>query len=150
VPASPFSCSFMPRTLRSGDGGVTLVAMRVVVADPQGARALSRADRVFRARPAWQGRCSYSQCRAPYDFSGTRWGHSANYCSAECNHDADLERKRNSYREQKERERQPLECGWCGKHFTPRRTTAEFCSTKCRVYAWRGVEPPGEPAVNPS
>jgi hypothetical protein len=32
-------------------------------------------------------------------------------------------------------------CANCGKAFVPKRSTAKFCSPKCRVYAFRGRTP---------
>jgi hypothetical protein len=31
----------------------------------------------------------------------------------------------------------PRECEFCGERFNPKRTTARYCSPKCRVYAHR-------------
>ena len=33
----------------------------------------------------------------------------------------------------------PKSCVWCGDYFTPKRSDAKYCCTKCRVYASRAA-----------
>jgi hypothetical protein len=70
-----------------------------------------------------------------------RRGSRRHFCSPGCV-DAFAERRR---REQNERRRQrraqaprdPVACVRCGDRFVPVRSTAEYCSTRCRVAAHR-------------
>ena len=32
-------------------------------------------------------------------------------------------------------DREPVTCRWCGRHFHPQRSTAQYCSTPCRTDA---------------
>jgi hypothetical protein len=47
-----------------------------------------------------------------------------------------------------------MKCEYCGKNFVNQRSTARFCSSKCRVYAYRtggsAVKRPGSIAEQPS
>ena len=43
----------------------------------------------------------------------------------------------------------PIACGQCGAVFTPKRSTARYCSTRCRVAAHRLPVVPVETAVVP-
>jgi hypothetical protein len=40
----------------------------------------------------------------------------------------------------------PRPCGHCGQVFQPERTTARYCSTRCRVAAHRSSKRPKKPA----
>jgi hypothetical protein len=42
-----------------------------------------------------------------------------------------------AYRDRHRQEKTPQPCAHCGEAFTPKRSTAKFCSAKCRVYASR-------------
>jgi hypothetical protein len=53
-------------------------------------------------------------------------------------HEAALNRERLArYRERHRQEKVPIACATCGSSFTPQRSTACFCSAKCRVAAHR-------------
>ncbi|MBC1261542.1 hypothetical protein FQK07_09720 [Synechococcus sp. BSF8S] len=55
-----------------------------------------------------------------------------------CCRDATLNRQRVARHRAKHRqEKQPITCEHCGTSFTPKRSTAQFCSTRCRVAASR-------------
>ena len=41
------------------------------------------------------------------------------------------------YRERNRKPKEPIACAHCGQEFTPKRSTAQFCSVKCRVSANR-------------
>lgn len=67
----------------------------------------------------------------------TIWPHEA--CSW-CREDA-LNRERVArHRERHRVEKQPIACAHCGESFLPQRSTATFCSTKCRVAANRAAK----------
>jgi hypothetical protein len=54
------------------------------------------------------------------------------YCSPECKTEARRQRRAD------EREpKRPIKCAECGERFTPIRSTARFCSTRCRMAAHR-------------
>ena len=42
-----------------------------------------------------------------------------------------------NYRQRNRKTKEPIACGHCGQQFTPKRSTALFCSAKCRVSANR-------------
>ena len=42
-----------------------------------------------------------------------------------------------AYRERNRKPKEPIACAHCGQEFTPKRSTAQFCSVKCRVSANR-------------
>jgi hypothetical protein len=82
------------------------------------------ARRAARTRP-----CAY----CGEDFVSTN---GMRYCGDDCLHDADLARRRASY---KPRVYPPRKCAGCGKKFTPRDARARHCpgSPKCRKAAER-------------
>jgi hypothetical protein len=45
-------------------------------------------------------------------------------------------------RAEQRKENQPVACIHCGSEFTPKRSTAQFCSTRCRVAAHRATHHP--------
>ena len=65
------------------------------------------------------------------------------FCCQECaGAFEDTRRERhNARRRQKRAEaaREPLACENCGEPFTPRRSDARYCSTRCRVAAHRAI-----------
>ncbi len=50
---------------------------------------------------------------------------------------ANARRHSADYRQAHRQERQPQPCAHCGEEFTAKRSTATFCSTKCRVASHR-------------
>ncbi|MEN9767814.1 MAG: hypothetical protein RLZZ32_1774 [Cyanobacteriota bacterium] len=44
------------------------------------------------------------------------------------------------HRQQHRQEKGPVACTHCGSEFTPKRSTAQFCSTACRVAAHRAAK----------
>ena len=60
-------------------------------------------------------------------------------CEA-CRLQRQRERSRRTSQEYRERNREPIRqriCGCCHQPFTPQSSTAQFCSTRCRVAAHR-------------
>lgn len=72
------------------------------------------------------------------------WGFTGrlpSYCGA-CRELVNRELSRTTsqtYRDRKRQPKQPQPCAHCGETFLPQRSTAQFCSTRCRVAAHRLV-----------
>jgi hypothetical protein len=58
------------------------------------------------------------------------------YCSPACKTEA---RRRKRAEARKPIQRKPIRCEACGDRFTPIRSTARFCSTRCRMAAHRAA-----------
>jgi hypothetical protein len=66
------------------------------------------------------------------------------YCSPACHYEATANtkalaalRQRNKLSKKRAAARADRHCGHCGKPFEAKRSTARFCSDKCRIYAYR-------------
>jgi hypothetical protein len=92
---------------------------------------------VFSARVGAESYCEW--CKTPFAFAGAGWAHRTRYCCKECAHEADLERRRQTYvslRPSVEFDEWHI-CQRCGETFMPGRCGALYCSTRCRVAAHR-------------
>ena len=58
------------------------------------------------------------------------------YCSSACKTEARRQR-----RAEERDPNKPIRCEACGERFAPQRSTARFCSARCRVAAHRELSP---------
>ena len=76
-------------------------------------------------------RKSCRSCEEEFYGPGSDWD-APFYCSVACK-TAARRQERARVREPKK----PIKCAECGERFTPKRSTARFCSARCRVAAHR-------------
>jgi hypothetical protein len=75
-------------------------------------------------------------------------GRAAALCPA-CREQRQRERSRatsQAHRDRTREAKQPCACAYCGAAFTPQRSTARYCSTRCRVGASRNGDGAGRPS----
>jgi len=70
---------------------------------------------------------------------------STEYCwhDSQCNECRKAEQNRNrvaAFRQRNKKPKVQIQCEHCGQAFNPQRSTAKFCSTKCRVAAKRAKD----------
>jgi hypothetical protein len=73
-------------------------------------------------------------CEREFLGRGDEWS-APFYCSVGCK--AEVQRQR---RAEARKPKKPIRCAQCNERFTPRRSTARYCSARCRVAAHRAQE----------
>jgi hypothetical protein len=94
-------------------------------------------DPITMPRPKWRTPIECRHCKRGFYIAQRCFGTS--YCSDKCRRSANAVGYVKARSEAREVDRAKLCCGTCGKKLTAQRSTARFCSTRCRVAAHRQV-----------